>query len=236
MPIKNFLQLRSLFFFCIGYFAHVYNLALAFDPEHCWEEEIWSHCCGLPDRTFGCEDFLINCVKYSEIISPGDAKSLCSQNIQLGPCKRKSSEAPISLPLLKCVIALEFESYFQEILRCFPSISQIRRSPIHQGDWGAIKRTWFGRYIVAPLKLQTPEHYTPKHNITMTLGSLPRVTHLLCEIMKITLSLFFLNSPQSYHILGSLEFIVCNIIFMTSTKINGFKRSYFKILTTVSSS
>lgn len=128
MPIKNFLQLRSLFFFCIGYFAHVYNLALAFDPEHCWEEEIWSHCCGLPDRTFGCEDFLINCVKYSEIISPGDAKSLCSQNIQLGPCKRKSSEAPISLPLLKCVIALEFESYFQEILRCFPSISQIRRS------------------------------------------------------------------------------------------------------------
>ena len=49
---------------------------------------------GLPYRTFGYEDFLIKCIKYSKVISPGDVDFLCSQNIQLCPCKRTSLESP----------------------------------------------------------------------------------------------------------------------------------------------
>lgn len=45
------------------------------------------------------EDFLIKCVKYSEIISLGDAESLCSQNDQFCPCERRSLEAP-ALPAI----------------------------------------------------------------------------------------------------------------------------------------
>lgn len=69
----------------------------------------------------------------------------------------------------------------------------------------------------------------------MTLSSLPKVTYLSYEIMKIIFSLFFLQSLSLTIILGCLEFIVCNIIFMRGTKINGVKRSYLEILTTVSS-
>lgn len=115
--------------------------------------------------------------------------------------------------------AIEFECYFYEILWsspyliCIPNkeflLLGIPHIKVTKELW---KELGSGRHIDAPLELQTLKHHSPEHNVTMTLSSVSKGTHLSYTIMKIILSLFSSGAQNITMTLAALS-LICVTLF-----------------------